>query len=253
MDDICKNLEYAQQIEVNLKIEKSNYEVCKCGTRMTIVPEFSELKCNGCGKIKTIYGVVFRDDQFYPQEGQKTKHGGYDPPRHYRFWIDRIQALENRVFPDDVLKKIDGVIVQDGIDRHTLNIRIMRGILKEIKCTAFNDHAALLVVLNGGPAPPRLEFQQNRKMSNRFHKAMSLYDVVVPSGGNKPYYPYFIYKIIENEFKGNAEMLRLLDYIHLQSRDTVVKNDKIYEQMCKLADPEKDGLVYTPTDPAGRI
>jgi hypothetical protein len=58
---------------------------------------------------------------------------------------------------------------------------------------------------------------------------MKLYDMVNPEGGNKPYYPYFIYKILEEMFKDNAEKSRLLDYIHLQSRETVIKNDKYYQ------------------------
>ncbi len=252
----CKNLDYAQSIEINLKIERTNYEVCKCGIRMTVIPEFSEMWCDisngGCGKFKKIVGMVFRDDQFYPQEGQKTKHGEYDTSRHYRFWTERIQARENKVFPEEDTAEIDRVIERDGIDRRSLNIQIMRDILKETKLTGYNDHAALLVVLHGGAAPPRLDFQENRKMCNRFHRAMTLYDIVVPGGGNKPYYPYFIYKIVEHEFRNNPEKLRLLDYIHLQSRDTVVKNDKIFEKMCELAD-ERDGMIYIPTDPAGRI
>ncbi len=249
---LWRDLEYSQNIEINLKLERNNYEVCKCGTRMTIVPEYSELRCDNCGKIKTILGVVFRDDQFYPQEGQKTKHGEYNTGRHYRFWIERIQALENKTFPREDLAKINYVIERDGIDRKTLSIVAVREILKEVKLTRYNDHAALLVVLHGGPAPPRLDFHENRKISNRFHKAMTLYDAVVPDGGNKPYYPYFIYKILEHEFSDKPEKLRLLDYIHLQSRDTVVKNDNTYRRICELAG-EGDGLVYTATDPAGRL
>ncbi len=86
----------------------------------------------------------------------------------------------------------------------------------------------------------------------RFNKAMRLYDIVVPGGGNKPYYPYFIYKIMEYEFRNKPEKLRLLDFIHLQSRETVIKNDKLFKRMCELAD-KNDGLVYEPTDPGGRV
>lgn len=251
LSGIWKNLDYAKNIEIKLKLERNNYEICKCGTRMMVIPEYSELRCGNCQRIKTILGVVFRDDQFYPQEGQKTKHGGYDTGRHYRFWIERIQALENKVFPEEDEFKIEYVIKRYNIDRSLLNIMVMRNILKEIKLTKYNDHAALLVVLHGGPPPPKLNYQQNRTMSIQFHKAMVLYDIIVPDGGNKPYYPYFIYKIIQEMFKNDPEMLHLLDYIHLQSRDTVVKNDNIFEKICET--PMKDGLAYSPTDPAGRL
>lgn len=254
INSLWKKIKYAQDIEIDLKFDQISDDICKCGARMIIVPEFSERRCEKCQKIKTIIGVVFRDEQFYPQDGQKNKHSGYDSGRHYRFWMERIQALENKAFSESDMEKINYVINRDAIDRKHLNIVIMRSILKEVKLTRYNDHAALLIVRHGGLAPPRLDFGDNCRMGNRFHKAMNLYDRVVPDGGNKPYYPYFIYKIIEYEFRNNFEKLRLLDYIHLQSRETVVKNDKIFQKICELSDnPEEDGLFYTPTDPSGRV
>lgn len=256
LDDIMRLMDIAHYIEIPIVIEKKNYEVCKCGNRMTVVPELSELHCNQCLKIRSITGTVFRDDQFYPQDGQKTKHGGYDTVRHYRFWIERLQALETKSFSDDVLNKIEYVLNRDDYDRSRLTCENMRRVLKDpkVNMSALNDHAPLLVKTFGGPAPPMLDFQENKKLSIRFSKAMALYDVVNPNSGNKPYYPYFIYKIIEYEFRNNRAKLRFLDYIHLQSRETVIKNDKYYEQICQLAgDCEADGLVYQPTDPAGRI
>ncbi len=253
LDDIMRIMDCAHSIEIAITIEKKNYEICKCGNRMTVIPELSELHCSQCLKIRSIIGTVFRDDQFYPQDGQKTKHGGYDTVRHYRFWIERLQALESKTFTDVVLNKIEYVLVRDDYDRSRLTCENMRRILKDPKVdmSCLNDHAPLLVKTFGGPAPPMLDFQENKKLSIRFSKAMALYDVVNPNSGNKPYYPYFIYKIIEYEFRNNRDKLRLLDYIHLQSRETVIKNDKYYEQMCQLAgDCESDGIVYIPTDPA---
>lgn len=252
LNDIMRDVDNAHNIEITTALEKRNYEVCKCGSRMIVVPELSELHCPNCSKIKTIIGAVFRDDQFYPQEGQKTKHGGYDTGRHYRFWIERLQALESKAFDETTLKKIEYVLDRDGYDRKTLTCENIREILKDSKvaATSLNDHAPLLVKMFGGPAPPQLTFQEHRILSIRFNKAMMLYDIVNPDSGNKPYYPYFIYKIVEHEFRNNPEKLRLLDYIHLQSRETVIKNDKAYEQICALSD---DGLVYTPTQPHDRL
>lgn len=256
LDDISRGIDCAANIEVNISLEKRSYEICKCGTRMTVVPELSELHCENpvCGKVKTIIGAVFRDDQFYPQEGQKTKHGGYDTSRHYKFWMERLQALQTKTFNEKDLNNIEYVIERDGYEKHEITAHVMRGILKDpiVDATHLNDHVPLLVKMFGGRSPPQLDFQENRLCSIRFNKAMKLYDMVNPEGGNKPYYPYFIYKIVEDTFKNNPDKLRLLDYIHLQSRETVIKNDKYYEQICSLSDPQ-DGLVYKPTDPAGRL
>jgi hypothetical protein len=248
----------AKNIEISSSLEKRNYEVCKCGARMGVVPELSELVCPqpSCGKTKKIVGAVFRDDQFYPQEGQKTKHGGYDELRHYKFWTERLQALENATFKESEIAKINYVIDRDGYSREAeLNCEIMRDILKDsaVSLTTLNDHAPLLVKTCGGRAPPQFNFQENKILEAMFILVMKLYDEVNPEGGNKPYYPYFIYKLVEFHFAGNEEKLRLLDYIHLQSRETVIKNDIWWEMICERTKGTDHELIYTPTDPAGRL
>lgn len=242
---------------VDVPLEKQNWEQCKCGGRMQIIPEVSERRCTNpeCCRIKSIIGAVFRDEQFYLADGQKTKQGGYDTGRHYKFWIERLQALEQKEFPDEKITAITRCIKNDRYVPQELTCEIMRKILKDpsVNATKLNDHAALLVKMFGGRPPPQLTSSEHRTCSVRFNRAMKLYDQVNDGDdGNKPYYPYFIYKILEEMFKNNPEKLRLIDYVHLQSRETVTKNDKDFRQMCDLADPE-DGLVYTPTNPAGRM
>lgn len=254
VDDIGQLLDRASSIDINISFTKRDYEVCKCGVRMTVMPELSELHCPDCARVKTIIGTVFRDDQFYPQEGCKVKHGVYDTARHYKFWIERLQAIETKTFSTEEMNKITRVLDRDNYERRELTCEDIRSVLKDpaVSCTHLNDHAPLLVKTLGGMAPPQLDFQENRLASIRFNRAMKLYDKVNPTGGNKPYYPYFIHKILEQMFKGNRAKLRILNYIHLQSRETVIKNDKYYEEMCELSDPE-DGLVYTSTDLCGRF
>lgn len=246
-----KLVEYSIDIVIKSMFHKKNYELCKCGGRMNMIPEMSILNCLSCGKIKTIIGTIFRDDQCYMQDGYKTKHVGYDTSRHYRFHMERLQALENKVFPPEVINNMEYIINRDKYDRNSLNCEIIRKILKDpkVKSTKLNDHAPLLVKTLGGPSPPQLNFQENKIANIRFSKTMHLYDTVIPDGRNKPYYPYFIFKILEQLFKDDPVKIRILDYIHLQSRETVVKNDKTYEQICALSDND-DGLVYVPTDPA---
>jgi len=255
LNDVSKIITSIHSVKINNTLEKNNYEKCKCGYRMYTVPELSELRCANpdCSKVKNIIGTIFRDEQYHSQDGQKSKHGGYDTSRHYRFWMERLQALETKTFSDKDMENIEYIISRDGYTKYNLSCETMREILKDplVGATHLNDHAPLLVKTFGGISPPQLDFQENRLCSIRFNKVMKLYDVINPEGGNKPYYPYFIYKILEHMFK-DCEKIRLLDYIHLQSRETVIKNDKDYEKICNISD-ESDGLVYKPTDPAGRL
>lgn len=247
---ICKKLENAKLVAITNHIEKKNHNVCSCGERMVIIPESSRIHCPKCKTFKTVIGMVFRDEQFYNNDYQKVKHSGYDTSRHYRFHMERLQALENKTFPPQILKNMEYVIGRDKYDKNKLTCDQVRRILKDSKVnsTKLNDHAPLLVKLLGGNPPPQLNFEENKIASVRFSKSMQLYDTIVSEKGNKPYYPYFIFKILEHLFRNNPEKRRILNYIHLQSRETVVKNDKTFEKICELSEPE-DGLVYTPTDP----
>ena len=251
--DVRASIEIALGLDVQITPERDDYEVCGCGQRMAVIPDLSELQCCACGAVKSIVGTVFRDEHCTQEGGHKSKHGGYDPSKHYRLWIDRIQAVENKTFDADIMARIEYVLVRDRYDRRALSCEKMRAILKDSKVaeTALNDHAPLLIKRFGGATPPVLTFHEHRLLFTRFTRMMALYGIVRPGPGNKRYYPYFIYKIIEREFRDNPAKLRLLDSIHLQSRDTVIKNDIIFKQICALSDPA-DNFVYKPTDPSGR-
>ncbi len=238
----------ALRVHLKFNIEKDNTDNCGgCGERYITMPELSEMHCPGCGKVKTLVGTIFRDEQFYTQDGQKSRHSGYDTNRHYRFWIERLQATENKSITAEMRDKIEYVLTRDDVPRKTLTCEKMRAVLKDpcVALTKLNEHVPLLVKMFGGPAPPQLTYQDHQLLTLRFGKVMALYDVVNPRAGNKPYYPYFIYKIIEHEFRDNPEKLAVLNFIHLQSRDTVIKNDRIYEKICARSDGE---LHYCPTD-----
>jgi hypothetical protein len=103
-----------------------------------------------------------------------------------------------------------------------------------------------------GPTPPQLTFKESREHAILFNKLIDLYVKVTGDIGNKPYYPYFIYKGIENLFHDNKDKLKLLDYIHLQNIKTVINHDKTYKEMVKISDP-LDNIRYEATDPCKRI
>ena len=60
---------------------------------------------------------------------------------------------------------------------------------------------------------------------------------------NTIYYPYIIYKILEAILSSGNRKYLILECIHLQSRETLIVNDKIWEKICKYID-----ITYIPTD-----
>lgn len=250
IEKIFRELSAADSINVEQQLAKSDYEVCECGEKMIVAPTSSELFCpnDDCGEIRVLHGTVFEDYQFYNQDGQKTKHGSYTHMRHLKFWVERIQARENKEFNESEHAKIDHCIKRDGILTSEINCMVMRDYLKECKLTGLNNHAPLLVRLKTGKVPPQLTYNETNELSIKFSKMMEYYDRLNPEETfdrqNKPYYPYFIYKILEEMFRKGPK-IKILECIHLQSRETVIDNDLIYEKICESSNGE---FKFKPTD-----
>lgn len=251
IEEIFRQLSISDSITITQSLNRSDYEICDCGEKMIVAPTSSELFCpnDDCGEIRILYGTVFEDYQFYNQDGQKTKHGSYTHMRHLKFWIERIQARENKEFTPSQHEKLDHCIKRDGMLTGAINCVVMRDYLKECKMTNLNNHAPLLVRLKTGRVPPQLAYNEVNELSIKFSKMMELYDRLNPEETfgrqNKPYYPFFIYKILESMFAGNREKIKILECIHLQSRETVVENDLIFEKICEASEGE---FVFKPTD-----
>jgi hypothetical protein len=94
--------------------------------------------------------------------------------------------------------------------------------------------------------PPQLTRDETRQLHNIFDKCVNEYENVKPIGKrNKMYYPYIIYKILDHIItKNGIRKKRILECIHLQSRDTLITNDNIWEKICENI----DGVDYKPTD-----
>ena len=232
--------------KINTNIKQIDYDICSCGTKMVIYPEKSELMCQNCGKTITLYGTVFEDTQFYNQEGQRSKHGCYDPSRHCKFWVSRIQAKENMDIPKDIVDAITVCIKRDGIkDCRRLMCNNIRNYLKEISKTEYNDHIPLIKKIIIGSAPPQLTEDELRKLYNLFDKSVNAFELIKPDEkSNTMYYPYIIYKILDNIIPNGVRKKRILECIHLQSRETLIANDNMWEKICKIV----TSLNYKPTD-----
>ena len=293
-------LSAAQNMGVHTAFQPMGRDTCKCGADYIIIPEISVRQCPGCSKVKTISGICFGDARMTDPYGAKNKNRSA-VMRHYLFWMNRIQAREKVFFDDKLITNIRYVMQRDGDVPQDLKCERVREILKDpvVACPKLNDHVPSLIVKLGGPAPPQLTADESERHRVLFIKIIDLYD----HRGNKPYYPYFIYKLIEIMFSPrpvnavwpssssrlhleersrlHREELReeldleeteiqpdsrgqhpagptqnhtvclaklaLLDYIHLQNPETVIRRDAEFEKIVKKSDP-LDGLYYVPTN-----
>lgn len=243
---ITNNIKYFNQSKINIYIEEIAYNICICGTKMDIHPESSSLICSYCGVILNIGGVVFEDTVIYTTCGHKSIQKCYDPSKHCREWVQRIQASENIEISKEKSDKIMACLIRDNIT-HTRQVSCsrIRSYLKETRNTEYNDHVPAIRLLLTGIKPPQLSIEELRNVYNLFDKSIRMYAEIKPSHkSNTLYYPYILYKILDILLKTGSRKQNIMECIHLQSRDTLIVNDNIWMKICENIPM----LTYRPTD-----
>ena len=243
---IIMNFNSYSKTKIIYNIDDINYDVCLCGNKMTIQSNTSELLCIKCGYIHTLIGSVFEDSQFFNQEGNRYKHGSYDPNRHCKFWIERIQAKENTIIDKSYIEKIEKCIKRDKIENiKNISVKQFRLYLKQTNLSKLNDHIPLIKKIITGYIPPQLNHNELHLLFNYFDKATKTYETIKPSSKkNSLYYPFLLYKLLEIIITDENKKNGLLNCIHLQSYETLIDNDKIWAEICK----HNKEFVYKPTN-----
>ena len=235
-----------------------DYNFCvNCSTEMLVDASRSELQCATCGAIRKLIGTVFDDSQFYSQEGQKAKSGTFNPNRHFQFWWMHILAREpeeeigdradpKNMYGDRLIEQLRVIIARDQHILQLLTVNDMRMMLRELGQTDLNKNVPLILKKLTGVGPPHILDTIAIRVENLFTKALETSEVVrQKTRVNRNYYPYYIYKILEQVIpEADFEQRRILFYIYIQSRETVESDDADWELICK----EMSELKYIPTD-----
>ena len=252
-EDVLKIIEHILYLFNNYTvyniIKEVEYSICECANEMTIDSQLSVMVCKNCGMINEMTGTVFEDDQFYYQEGQRSKHGTYDPSKHCKFWVERIQARENTEIPESLIKVIKLYIKRDKIqNKNHITCALIRKYLRQSHNSKYNEHVPLIRKLITGIVPPQLTEYELQLINLYFDKVIFIFESIKPKNKtNCPYHPYFIYKIIEQIIKKDSDRIRklqILSCIHLQSRETLICNDILWKEICQKIKE----FSYIPTD-----
>jgi hypothetical protein len=248
--EACKKLFHTYEDSILTKnVAMNDYERCtSCQSTMKVFSHLSSIICVKCGSEETLKGTVFEDEQFYYQEGKRNKHANYDPTKHSKSWLEKIQATENKDIPEEILNDINKYIEIYRI-RNTdeITCELIREILSHTKHTDYNDHIPLIRKKITGVSPPLLTESEKQCINNLFAKVIKIYSEKKSSDKtNCFYHPYFIYKIIEHVLKGGSKKRRnaILSCIHLQQQPTLIKNDNMWRNICKVLNE----ITYVPTN-----
>jgi hypothetical protein len=243
----------------NGSVQQVDYVKCpQCSIDMATDAGRSELKCGGCGATRELPGTVFDDSQFYSQEGQKAKSGTFNPNRHFQFWWVRILAKEpeeeigdkddpDNIYGEKLIEAMRVIVARDRKILRRVSVNDGRAMLRELERTDLNKNVPLILKKLTGIGPPSVSDAIAARVENIFAKAIEIGERVRRDGRiNRNYYPFYIFKIIENIVpEEDYETRRVLYYIYVQSRDTVEADDDDWEQICLELSSD---LTYIPTD-----
>ena len=97
-----------------------------------------------------------------------------------------------------------------------------------------------------GIGPPQIADAIAVRVENLFTKAIEIGERVRRAGRvNRNYYPYYIYKILDQLLaEDDFDNRRVLYYIYIQSKETVEADDADWEHICI----ELTEIAYVPTD-----
>lgn len=225
-------------------------DICpQCNTKMITLSDVSMYQCFDCGIGEDIGGVAFNKNQMFRNDHAKHRITTAVSPenRHFKLWMDRIQAIENKDIPQEDLEYIRACFTRDRINpKVDLTYDVMREYLRELKMTSYNEHTSLLLKIFKFESPPILCHDDYRIVMSKFILVMDLY-AETSHRGIKPYYPYFIYKVIESVFADEPHKLKLLEYIHLQKESTLKKKDNIFADICKLGEDRGLNIKFKST------
>lgn len=204
----------------------------------------SEIVCETCGSKECIdcgenYNVVA-----LPEETKKgATQNSHDPLKHYKIWINKIHGFEKKEIPEEVVERIKHCIKRDRLVKRDITIKVLRKYLKDLNLTDYNSDIVLLSIRVGGPQPPRLCAEDKETHCNYFKHIMAILDKIENGESNRPYYPSFIYKIYDHMFKNEPEKREILKFIHIQSKKTTCKFNKLFERICNYNNGEL-GITY---------
>ncbi len=198
-----------------------------CGVKMDINSETAEYVCS-CG--------LYRESNSSPDDYRKSS--SYEPLRHFNFWMDGIQAKRKIKITKEHEDMITECLKRDKVSKSEINCFMIRMYLKEKKLTKYNNAIPQLVYKFSNKLPPEIDHNDMKDITAKFVKAMNILKNISKEDENRPYYPFCIYKILEDKFSDRPAQLSILDYIHMQSKNTTSKNDKKWQKLCKYGNGE---------------
>lgn len=241
-----------KKIKINVQIEEIKLNnLCDNCNEVMMITGVNEQSCSKCGKCQEAV-ICTIDEDAIMMDSKNIKSGTYDPSKHCKYWIDRIQGRDASDMSDiyKTAKKVKELLDKDKIKNvDYITCELIRLYLRKCSKTSLNEHVPLIRKIITGITPPQLTEQELQTLNIYFIKIIKIYNTIKPPNKiNCPYHPYIIFKILEQILPNNTRKQSILKCIHLQSTQTLIWNDKIWYDICKIISEDDMTFKYIATD-----
>ena len=227
---------YCPQCRLNT-VERVPYTRCdECGCGLDWYDEWYRYVCPQCGMSK-------EGDCPYLREEQSVKGAQYDPLKHFWFWITHILGWEPVSELGDafnLLEKMKDLRNRDKISAPSVDD--CRRWLKELGRSKLYKNMTRILKWLTNADHPLIDERAIEKAEVRFCYLLRIREKL-NVGGNRCYYPFYIYKIFDEILEG--EQRWVLSYIHLQSEKTRKKCDKEWKKIEEELEKEISDGYYS--------
>lgn len=212
----------------------TDIEYCpNCRVQYIIDYNQSALICSECNEYKQLVGVILDDTNTIISDGTILKKNSYKPSVHC---VNHINDLLGKKYPtqlDGVIKKIKNWYYEHNINENNANGKNIRVCLKDIKETKYNRFTPSIVRYLSGRNEELLSSSEIEHINEKFNQCINIMNISTDKKKNIKYYPYYIFKIIEDLLVNDQERLKkIASVIHFQSDNTRSKNDIEWKYIC---------------------
>ena len=210
------------QFENKLNADTLQNKCPHCKIEMATLNNKATVECPKCGLADT--KLLMKDYHKFTNSYQEPSKQTFDDEKHFATWINTILGINTP--REDIMPILWKYIKQNNIS--TVSVESLRLILKRLKKAKYYKYMSYFYKQLTGiemPCIPRDTISRAKWYFNKFYKARERLVVEGKLPKNIPQYPYLVYKIFDLILV-DAEKRRILQFIHLPSKSTLLKRNQ---------------------------
>jgi len=231
-----------QNINASFNFHEKRENIC-CDVAMDMNDIKSHYVCKICGLCKIIEDSVYDEKYIYSLGPNYSKTVHYQHTRTLDEWLNNILCKVDFELKSEERIKIEFELSNKKFSTNgnakKLTIEIIRKILRKTNLIQYNNKAAKILSIYTGIEPPLISGEDVSFIKNIYYDIINLSETTpqikrnMPER-NKPYCPFFIYKIIQTHWANDREKSQIKKLIHMQNDETTKKMDLVWFEYCKI-------------------